>query len=107
MNIILNDIQETCDLENRIMKSSNQKADRKANETNESNIWDLWDSVKHANLHIIAFTEGESEVERYLKELWRKTELPKPRDGNSIQVQEAHKALNDMKPDQSVSSLKR
>ena len=38
MNIILNDIQETCDLENRIMKSSNQKADRKANETNESNI---------------------------------------------------------------------
>ena len=59
MNIILNDIQETCDLENRIMKSPNQKADRKATETNESNIWDLWDSVKHANLHVIAFTEGE------------------------------------------------
>ena len=38
MNIILNDIQETCDLENRIMKSPNQKADRKATETNESNI---------------------------------------------------------------------
>lgn len=38
MNIILNDIQEPCDLENRIMKLPNQKADRKANENNESNI---------------------------------------------------------------------
>ena len=63
MSSILNDIQEPCDLENRIMKLPNQKADRKANENNESNIWDLWDSVKPANLHIIAFTEGEKREE--------------------------------------------
>lgn len=49
MNIILNDIQEPCDLENRIIKSPNHKADRKANENNESKIRDLWDSVKPAN----------------------------------------------------------
>lgn len=59
MNIILNDIQEPCDLENRIIKSPNHKADRKANENNENKIRDLWDSVKPANLHIITFTEGE------------------------------------------------
>ena len=38
MSSILNDIQEPYDLENRIMKLPNQKADRKANENNESNI---------------------------------------------------------------------
>ena len=76
MNIILNDIQEPCDLENRIMKLPNQKADRKANENNESNIWDLWDSVEPANLHIIAFTEGEKRqedwkvFERIMAENW-------------------------------------
>lgn len=59
MNVILNDIQEPCDLENKIIKSPNHKADRKANENNESKIRDLWDSVKPANLHIITFTEGE------------------------------------------------
>ena len=70
MNIILNDIQEPCDLENRIMKLPNQKADRKANENNESNIWDLWDNIKCAKISIKGFPEGgEKGIENIFEEI--------------------------------------
>ena len=36
-------------------------ADRKPNEKNESNIRDLWDNIKQANLHIIGMPEGKEE----------------------------------------------
>lgn len=53
MNIVLWTAYSTkCDFGNRTIQPPNHKADRKANENNESKIRDL-DSVKPANLHII------------------------------------------------------
>ena len=51
------------DLEDRIMEITNSgqqtENQMKKKKKKESNIRDLWDKIKWANLHIIGFTEGE------------------------------------------------
>ena len=39
-------------------------ADRKTNEKNEITIWDLWNNIKHANLHITGIPEGQERENR-------------------------------------------
>ena len=44
---------------------------------NESNIWELWNNIKHANLHIEEMSEGEEKKKKglklNLKKWWLKT----------------------------------
>ena len=56
--------------------------DRRTNEKNESNIWNLWDNIKHADLRIIGIPEEEEK--RGSKIIWRNYgwKLPKPKEGN-------------------------
>ena len=63
-------------------KSPNQdsrqktKLKKKKKKKHESNIRDLWDNIKQANLHIIGIPEGEGKeegIENILKKLHLKT----------------------------------
>ena len=66
----------------------------------ESNIQDLWDNLKHANLHIIGVPEGE-ERKKGIKNLFEVImaesflNLKKETD---IQVQEAQRVPNKINP---------
>ena len=42
---------------------------RKKNEKNEDSLRDLWDNIKHTNIHIIGAPEGEErkDLRKYLK----------------------------------------
>ena len=62
-------------------------------EKNESNIWDLWDNIKCANLHIIGIPEGEERekgIENVLEEIMVEN-FPNLREETDIQVWEAEK----------------
>ena len=58
-------------------------ADRKPNANNESNIRNLWNNIKHANLSITGIPEGKKEKGDQ-KCIWRSYcwKLPKPKEGN-------------------------
>ena len=78
LNSRINNTEEQIrDLEDRIMELSPTRiADRKAKGKKKkkkgSNIRDLWDNIKHANLHIIGIPEGEEKrgLKMDLKKLW-------------------------------------
>ena len=62
------------DLKDRIMEitQSEQQIESQMKKKNESNIGNLWNNIKHANLHIIGIPEGEERekgLKMYLKEL--------------------------------------
>ena len=63
------------DMEDRIMEitQSGQQTENQM-EKHESNIRDLWDNIKRANLHIIGISEGKEKgrLKIYLKKLWLK-----------------------------------
>ena len=45
---------------------------------NEDSLRDLWDNIKHTDIHIIGVPEGEGRekgLRKYLKRLWSKTSL--------------------------------
>ena len=69
---------------------------KKNKNKNESNIQDLWDNLKHANLHIIGVPEGE-ERKRGIKNVFEEitaentSNLKKETD---VQVQEAQRVPN-------------
>ena len=74
MNSRLNDVEKgISDLEDGIMEITQiRTAVREMNEKkkkNESNIQDVWDNVKHANLHIIGDLE-EEEREKVIKNVF-------------------------------------
>ena len=65
------------DLEDRIMEinQSGQQTERQVKKKNESNIWDLWDNIKHPNWHIIGIPEGEERekgIKKVFEKLWLK-----------------------------------
>ena len=65
--------EQTSDLEDKIMEitQSGQQTENQMKK-HESNIRDLWDNIKHANLCIIGIPEvkeKEKEIEIYLKKL--------------------------------------
>ena len=62
MNSRMNNAEERIsDLEDRLMEitQSKQKTESQMKKKNESNIRDLWDNIKQANLCIIGIPEGE------------------------------------------------
>ena len=68
------------DLKDRIMEITQSKQQTgsqmgKKKKENESNIKDLWDNIKHANLHIIGILEGEEKwgLKMYLEKLLLKS----------------------------------
>ena len=80
MNSRMNNAEERIsDLEDRLMviTQSEQQAESqmKKKKKNESNVRDLWDNIKHANLCIIGIPEEKKEkrgLKMYLKKLWLK-----------------------------------
>ena len=61
----------------------------------ESNIRDLWDNIKRANLHIIGIPEGEEKetgIENIFEEIMAKN-FPNLKD-TDIKIQEAQRAPN-------------
>ena len=66
MNSRMNNAEERInDLEDRIMKiiQLEQQTETKILK-NESNIRDLWDNIKHVNLHIIGIPERQEREKR-------------------------------------------
>ena len=69
--------EQISDLEDRIMEIT-QWGQQKENQMkkHESNIRDLWDNIKKANLSTIGIPEGKKKergLKTYLKKLWLKT----------------------------------
>ena len=67
----------TSGLEDRIMEitQSGQQTENQMKK-HESNIWDLWDNIKQANLHIIGIPEGkekEKRIESIFEEIMAET----------------------------------
>ena len=66
----------------------------------ESNIRDLWDNIKHANLYIIGVPEAE-EGEKGIKNLFEEIiaeNFPNLKKETDIQVQEVQRVPNKMNP---------
>ena len=84
--------EQISDLEDRILKI-NQSGQQKENQmkNHESNIRDLWDNIKWANLHVIRIAEGEEKekgIENIFEEIMAEN-LPNLKD-TDIKIQEAH-----------------
>ena len=100
MNSRLSDTEEcTSDLEDRIKKiaRSEQQKEKQIKE-NESSLRDLWDYVKHTNIHITGVPEGgqrEKEIEKVLDKIMVEN-FPKPKKETDTQVQEAQRVPNKM-----------
>ena len=77
MNSRMNNAEEwISNLEDSIMEitQSEQQIESQMKKKNESNIRDLWDNIKWANLCIIEFQQKEKMGSKmYLKKLWLKT----------------------------------
>ena len=75
------------DLENRMAEIT---ASEQNIENNEDSLRDLWDNIKHTNIHIIRILEGKVRERGPKKIIWRDNswKLPQHEKGNS-QVQEA------------------
>ena len=68
--------------------------------TNETNIRDIWDNIKYANLCIIGIPVGE-EREKGIKNVSEEImaeNFPNPKKETDIQVQEAQRVQNKMNP---------
>ena len=63
---------------------------------NESNIRDLWDNTKHANLRITGIPEGE-EREKGIEDAMAEN-FPNLKKITDIQVQEAQRVQNKINP---------
>ena len=91
MNSRLGDTEHINDLEDIIMKIT-QSEHKKEEQIlkNENTLRGLWDNIKHINLCVIGNLEGE-EIQKVVKKciwwnyVWK---LPKPEEGNIVQVQE-------------------
>ena len=88
------------DLEDRIMeiKQSEQQTKNQMKKY-ESNIRDLWNNVKQANLHIIGIPEGEEKekgIENVFEEIMAET-FPNLKE-RDIKVQKAQRAPNKLNP---------
>ena len=73
----------------------------------EGNIWDLWNNIKHANLHIIEIPEGEERekgVEYVFEEIMAEN-FPNLKKEIDIQVQEAWRVPNKMNPNRPTLRL--
>ena len=46
-----------CKTENREITQSEQQKEKKS--FNEDSLWELWNNIKHTNIHIIGVPEGE------------------------------------------------
>ena len=75
------------DLENRMVEIT---ASEQNIEKNKDSLRDLWDNIKHTNIHIIVIPEGKERERRPKKIIWRDNTRKRPQQekGNS-QVQEA------------------
>ena len=63
----------------------------------ESNIWDLWDNIKHAYLHIIGITEREDRekaIENVFEEVMAEN-FPNLKKETDIEVQETQRVQQD------------
>ena len=85
------------DVEQRIMEitQSGQQTENQMKK-HESNIRDLWDNIKWANLCIIGIPEGEEKekgIENIFEEIMAE-KFPNLKKETDIQIQEAEKAPN-------------
>ena len=92
--------EQISNLEDRIMEithSGQQTEDQM--KKHESNVRDLWDNIKWANLHIIGIPVGEEKekgVENILEEIMAEN-LPNLKE-TDIKTQEAQRAPNKLSP---------
>ena len=92
--------EQISDLEDRIMEitQSGQQTENQMKK-HESNIRDLWDNIKRANLRIIGIPEGEEKekgIENIFEEIMSEN-IPNLRESD-IKIQEAWRALNKLNP---------
>ena len=91
--------EQISDMEDRIMEitQSGQQTENQMKK-HESNIRDLWDNIKQANLHIIGIQEGKEEekrIENIFEEIMVEN-FPNLKD-TDIRIQEAQQAPNHTK----------
>ena len=71
-----------------ITQSGQQTENQTNKQKNESNIRDLWDNIKRANLHILGIPEGkekENGIENIFEEIMAEN-LPNPKESD-IKIQ--------------------
>ena len=69
INSRITEAERINDLEDRMVKiTDTQQNTEKKNEKNEDRLRDLWDKIKHTNIHIIGVPEGE-EIEKEPKKM--------------------------------------
>ena len=91
MNSRLGDTEHINDLEDIIIKiTQSEHKKEKQILKNENTLRGLWDNIKHINLCVIGNSEGEEREKVVKKYIWWNYvwKLPKPEEGNIIQVQE-------------------
>ena len=91
ISIKLNNAEEQIsDLENRIMEIIQSEWQTERQAWKKSNIWDLWDIIKCANLHIMDSQRGRkrpgSQKCIWINYGWK---LPRPKEGNSYSAIES------------------
>ena len=72
----------------------------------ESNIRDLWDNIKQANLHIIGIPEGkekEKGIENIFEEIMAEN-FPNLKD-TDFKIQEEQRAPNNLKPNRPTTKM--
>ena len=86
------------DLENRMVElTATEQNKEKRIKRNEDSLRDLWDNIKHTNIHIIGVPEGE-EREKGPKKIFEEMiveNFPNIRKETATQVQEAQRVLQD------------
>ena len=78
-------------------------ADRKQMKKHESNIRDLWDNRKQANLHIIGIVEG-AEKDKGMENIFEEIitgNFPNLKD-TGFKIQEAQRAPNKLTPNRPI-----
>ena len=65
--------EQISDLEDRMVEftATEQNKDKRIKKKNQDRLRDVWDNIKHTNIHIIGVPEGEERKDRrkYLKRL--------------------------------------
>ena len=87
------------DMENRIIQMTQSVNRQKTKWKNMKAIWDLWDNIKLANLHLIGIPEGEEKekgIENIFKEVMAEI-FPNIKD-TDIKMEEAQRAPNKLNP---------
>ena len=97
MNSRLSDTEECIsDLDGMMEISQSEQKKEKETFKNESNLRNHWNNIKHSDIHIIGFPEGEEKrkgIEKVFEEIMADNFLNLKKE-TDIQVQEAQRVPN-------------